>query len=80
MAELQRLKLTLHNQVTDRTWTDQPLEVTADPDDYAGLMEYLDQMARDLDGRWAHGWRHEYRMRIQGVEQHWVDRWIAGQN
>jgi hypothetical protein len=79
MAHAQRLKLTLRNHVSDRTWTGQPLEVTADPDDHATLREHLESMARNLDYRtgipW---WMDQYTMRIQGLDQAWRDFWISG--
>jgi hypothetical protein len=79
MANQQRLKLTLRNHVSDRTWTNQPLEVTADYDDNPALLAHLESMARNLDYRTgAPWWMDQYTMRVQGVDQHWLDKWITG--
>lgn len=80
MAHVQRLKLTLRNHVTDRTWTGQPLTIQADPEDTAAILEHLEPMARNLDHRTgdADHWRRDYTLRVQGLEQEWRDEWISG--
>jgi hypothetical protein len=79
VAHQQRLKLTLRNVVSDRTWTNQPREVTADPDDHRTIRAYLEQMARDLDGRSGEPWwKVQYTVRVQGLDQEWRDFTLAG--
>lgn len=80
MAHAQRLKLTLRNHVTDRTWTGQPLTITADPDDHAAILQHLEPMARNLDGRTGEPWwRDQYTLRVQNLEQEWRDPfWLSG--
>lgn len=79
MADAQRLKLTLRNVGSDRTWVDQPLTITADPEDHPAIRAHIEQMARDLDGRtdgpW---WLDHYKIHVQGIEQHWWDFWLSG--
>lgn len=79
MAHEQRLKLTLRNVGADRTWTNQPLTITADPDDTATLRSHVEQLARDLDGRTGDPWwADQYKLHVQGLDQEWRDFWIAG--
>lgn len=79
MAHQQRLKLTLRNTVADRTWTNQPVEITADPDDHKTIRATLEQMARDLDSRTGEPWwKVQYQVRVQGLEQEWRDFVVPG--
>lgn len=79
MAHQQRLKLTLRNVGAGRTWVDQPLEITADPEDHAAIREHIEQMARDLDGRTGNPWwADQYKLRVQGLDQEWRDFWLTG--
>lgn len=79
MATQTRLKLTLRNVVSDRTWTNQPLEITADPEDHDLIRGHIEQLARDLDGRTGHPWWFDhYKLHVQGIDQHWWDYWITG--
>lgn len=75
----QRLKLTLRNVVSDRTWVNQPLIVTADPEDHSTIQPLIEQMARSLDGRTGDPWWiTQYQVRCQGLDQTWRDDWIPG--
>lgn len=79
MAHQQRLKLTLRNVMNDRTWTNQAMEVTADPEDHDTLRAYLEQMARNLDGRTGEPWwKVQYTVRVQGLDQEWRDFTVPG--
>lgn len=79
MAHQQRLKLTLRNVATDRTWTGQPLTITGDPDDTDTLRAHVEQLARDLDGRTGNAWwADQYKLHVQGLDQEWRDFWITG--
>lgn len=74
MADQQRLKLTLRNVMNDRTWTGQPLTVTADPDDHRAIRGYIEQLARSLDGRTGEPWwRVQYEARVRYLDQEWRD-------
>lgn len=81
MADQQRLKLTLHNVVNDRTWTGKNYtrEVIADPDDHGTIRGYLEQMARSLDGRTGEPWwRVQYEVHVEGLEQTWREFTVPG--
>ena len=79
MAHQQRLKLTLRNVVSDRTWVNQSVEITADPEDHAAIRDHIEQMARDLDGMNGEPWwLHHYKVRVEGLEQTWRDFWLPG--
>lgn len=79
MADQQRLKLTLRNRTNGRTWTHQPIEITADPDNHAALHEQLVGMARSLDGRTGEPWwDSQYEIRVQGIDQAWRDFTLPG--
>lgn len=79
MAHAQRLKLTLRNTVADRTWTNQPVEITADPDDHKTIRATLVEMARDLDSRTGEPWwKVQYQVRVQGLDQEWRDFVVPG--
>lgn len=81
MAHQQRLKLTLRNVVADRTWDSKAhkREITADPDDHAAIRPYIEQMARDLEGRTGEPWwRVQYSVRVQGIDQEWRDFTVLG--
>lgn len=72
MAHQQRLKLTLRNVVNDRTWTNQPREVTADPTDHTALRSFLEQMARSLDHRTGEPWwRVQYEVKVSNLDHEW---------
>lgn len=78
MAHVQRLKLTLRNVASDRTWTGQPLTISADPDDTEAIRENAEQMARDLDHRTGDPWwLKQYTLHVQGIDQEWRDFWIS---
>jgi hypothetical protein len=79
MADQQRLKLTLRNVMNDRTWTNQPIEVTVDPDDHRTIRGYIEQLARSLDGRTGEPWwRVQYEARVQGLDQEWRNFTVPG--
>lgn len=81
MANQQRLKLTLRNVTNDRTWTGKhnTREVTADPEDHAAIRDYLEQMARSLDGRTGEPWwRVQYEVRVEGLDETWREFTVPG--
>lgn len=79
MAHRQRLRLTLRKRSNGYEW--RPIEVTEDPDDHDAMLEHLDAMARDLDGRTGNPWwRDQYEVRVQGLEQEWRDFRVAGRS
>lgn len=81
MADKQRLRLTLRDRVGKREWTHQAIEITADPDDHKTLLQFMEDMARDLDRRGTAGepwWIGQYAVRVQGLDQEWRDFEIAG--
>jgi hypothetical protein len=80
MARQQRLQLTLRDRIDRREWTNQPLTVTADPDDTATLVDHVIAMARDLDhrGNGAPWWAGQYAVRVQGLEETWRDFEVVG--
>jgi hypothetical protein len=79
MADRQKLKLTLRNIASDRTWTNQPLTIDADPDDTDNLREHGVQMACDLDGRSSGNlwWADQYKVHVEGIDQTWWNFWIS---
>lgn len=73
MAKRQRLKLTLKNVVTDREWVHQPRVIVADPEDPLHILDFLDEMARELDGRSGRGWTDQYSVKVQPLDETWRD-------
>ncbi|MFC5268488.1 hypothetical protein ACFPJ1_40820 [Kribbella qitaiheensis] len=80
MARQQKLKLTLRNIGNGREWTNQPLTITADPEDHAAIKPRIEQMARDLDGRGSGvaWWADQYKVHVEGIKEHWWDFWVPG--
>lgn len=72
VADKQRLRLTLIDEVGRREFTHESVEVTADPDDHAALRNHLEQLARSVDHRTGEAWwLAQYSLKVQGLEQEW---------
>lgn len=81
MANKQRLQLTLRHRPSGREWTGQRLDITADPDDHKTLLQFAEDMARELDHRGSGGdpwWIGQYSVRVQGLDQEWRAFEVAG--
>lgn len=71
MSYKERLELRVRHRQRDRDF--QPVQINADPDDHDELLKYVEDVARDQDGRYGEGWLHEYEARIVGIDTEWRD-------
>lgn len=79
MARPQRLKLTLKDRLDGREWTNQPREVTADPEDHAAIVEQMIEMARELThrGQGEPWWIKQYAVRVRCLDEAWRDDFVV---
>ncbi|HEY3559685.1 MAG TPA: hypothetical protein VGL05_19585 [Kribbella sp.] len=79
MANKQRLQVTLKHVTKDRTWTNQPREITADPEDHDAIRPAILQLARELDGRGSDDWwADQYIGIIDGLDETWRHFRVGG--
>jgi hypothetical protein len=74
----ERLELRVRHRPRDREF--RPVQIEADPDDFDELLKYVEDVARDQDGRYGAGWLHEYEARVVGIDRAWRDFHITGRD
>lgn len=79
MARQQRLKLTLRDRLDGREWTHQSVEVTADPEDHAVIVDHMIALARELThrGNGAPWWIEQYAVKVHYLEEEWRDDFVV---